>query len=185
MPVGAYSSSTANPVYVVSGRIGVDITKTYTSASGPKNNALGDVVHCTRGERFMFVKAGSTIALGDVLFIAVTGSATTIYSQEARPATIAFSSAFRKVAVATLPIASGDYGWVLTGGGAATVNLAASVQPLVPLFFTSTGGQLASTVSSQACCLGLVALSSSSSGGASLVQCALADTLTVGWNGGL
>lgn len=184
MAVGAYSSSTANPAYVVSGRIGVDITVTHSSASGPKH-ALGDIVTTTRGQKFQYVKAGSTVNQYDCVVIAVTGSATTVFSQEARPATIVFSSTFRKFGIAPVAIASGAYGWVQTGGGAASVNLAAACQPLVPLFFTATAGVLDDAVSSQACALGIVALSSASAGGAAVVQCALADTLTVGWNGGL
>ncbi len=92
MPVGAYTSG--DPLYPVSGRIGVSITATNTSASGPKH-ALGDIVTTTRGQKFQYVKAGSTVSQYDVVVFRPLGSATSSFSQSVSPATIAYSSGFR------------------------------------------------------------------------------------------
>lgn len=182
MPVGTYSSSAA--AYPTTPIIGVDLTAVSGSASGPEHS-LGLIVTTTRGEKFEYVKALSTVSQYDCVAFIFPGSATTVFQNGVAPATIAYSSAYRKIAIAPVAIASGAYAWVQTGGGAASVNLLTACQPKAPLFFTATAGSLDDAVSSQACAIGIIALSSASAGGAAVVQCALADSLSVGWNGGL
>ena len=91
------------------------------------------------GNEYTYVKAGSAIAVGDVLVVDVTATG--------EPYTLIPASAVNQTieAVAPVAIASGSYGWVCVRGNVAAVKVAASTAANAQLGTSATAGT-ASTV---------------------------------------
>lgn len=126
---------------------GIDVNATYTvydqtaaqsSTNSPDNPGppfvVGTTCLGTNDSAFVFVKAGSVIAAGDVCTI-------TTATQNAVPVTTTLALFGNQIGVAVVAIASGSYGWIQRNGKCAAINCAAVVQN-VQLAATATAGQL-------------------------------------------
>src|SRR3954468_24639087 len=138
---------------------GVDYTATYTgynqaSAQSSTNNpdypgpngqfTLGQVSKGADGSEWVYVLAGSAIAIGDVVYIINT---TSLWTANSITSTLAASKQGDLVAVAPLvAIASGSYGWVQRAGKCAAISAAASTTANVALKTSTTAGRLTTTL---------------------------------------
>lgn len=166
--------------YPVNGRIGIDFTATYLSASASSTVPLptrpGDIVHATNNGKYIFVRAESTICTNMAVILGFYGDsaqasfasapivrAIPLTTTNAAPGT-AYSN---QVAFAQTSIDSARYGWVqLEGLG--NCNLLIQCNPKVPLYTTATAGSLDDTTVSAGYVLGIFALTSATSASAPL-----------------
>jgi len=138
---------------------GIDLTATYTgynqsSAQSSTNNpdypgptgpfTLGQVTYGVDQSSWVYVLAGTAIAVGDVVIIDNT---TTLWTASSITNTNAASKLGDLVAVAPLvAIASGSYGWVQRAGKCAAIDVITNTSANVQLKTTSTAGRLISTI---------------------------------------
>lgn len=118
------------------------------------------------GKEFIFVQSASSIAVGDVVFIA---SDTGI----AAGSTTATSAASEIVGVAPVALTSGDYGWVQIYG-ACGVKVLGSCVKSVPLFSTTTAGSLDDATASNYLVSGIQILSTNPSATATVMSAFIA-----------
>jgi len=129
--------------YAITPLLGVEVTK---ATSTTPEFTIGGRVKLSDGGEAMYVKAGSTIAAGDVLLISSAGSAV--------PITTALcdkggTTPQQYIGVAHVAITSGSYGWACTAGiPTAGISVLASCVRGSPLYTTSTAGALDDTYSS-------------------------------------
>lgn len=88
------------------------------------------------GKAYVFVKASSAIAAGDVCTIDTTSNTTVA------PLGTANDARGNRCGVATVAIASGSYGWLQVYGPHAAINVLASCAANVRLNTTGTAGSL-------------------------------------------
>ena len=120
--------------------LGVDITA--VSNTSPNFRLAGRAVLSDGGEA-MYIKAGSTIAAGDVLLIDSAGSAVPITTALTDKGT---ATAHKYIGVAHVDITTSSYGWACTRGiPTAGINVAASCVRGSPLYTTTTPGRLDDT----------------------------------------
>lgn len=165
--------------YLVGGRIGIDLTATYLSASAASTVPLptrpGDVVFTTNNGRYIFVRAESTICTNMAVILGFYGDSATVIASapivravpltttNAAPGT-AYSN---QVGFAQTSIDSARYGWIqLEGLG--NCNLLIACNPKVPLYTTATAGSLDDATVSAGYVLGIMALTSATSASAPL-----------------
>lgn len=119
-----------------------DQTAAITSTNDPSIPAppfrVGTTVKGSADSDFVFVKASSAIALGDVCII----SQTTAYN--AAPMTTTTGTFGNLIGVAQVAIASGSYGWLQRAGSTTNVNTVGGTGPAIALYTTATGGTIAS-----------------------------------------
>lgn len=120
--------------------LGVNITDATTTT--PVVNA-GLRVKLSDGGEAMYVKAGSTIAAGDVLLISSAGSAVPITTALADKGG---TTPYQYIGVAHVAITTASYGWACTGGiPTAGISVLASCVRGSPLYTTATAGALDDT----------------------------------------
>lgn len=124
-------------------QLGIDYTKTYlpVSATAPEIPGLpfaaGETsISAADGTEWVFVLAGSAIAVGDVCVIQTIATWSTV------PITITLAKFGKMVAVAETAIASASYGWVKRKGLTSGVKVKASALPFAQLCATATAGRL-------------------------------------------
>lgn len=165
--------------YVTDGKVGIDLTATYDSASAamvtPWPAAPGTVVHASNNGKYIFARAESTIAQFDLVAFGSFGdSASSTATPRAVPAAVATLAGGGVVGhgglgIAQVAITSGKYGWIALEGDRLRVNALIACQPRVPLFATSTSGSLDDATVSAAYIQGLTLRTSATS--ASAPQC--------------
>ena len=128
---------------IVNGFAYPSLTDTQTS---PAIN-VGTVVTLDDGGTAVYVRAASAISQYNAVCIPNTNIATN--------ATTARVAETKRVGFAQVSIASGDYGWVHTGGKV-RVNVSASCLPAVALYTTTTEGRLDDATVSGALVAGVV-----------------------------
>lgn len=171
--------------YPIDGRIGVDLTATYLSASAASITQLptrtGDRVRTTNGGMYVFARADSTISTNMAVIFGygadsavVPNAAGTqsipvlraipLTTTNAAPGNVGGSN---QVGFAQTSIDSARYGWIqLEGLG--NVNLLVACNPKVPLYTTATAGSLDDATVSAGYVLGIFALTSATSASAPL-----------------
>ncbi len=142
---------------------GIDLTQTYTGYTqssavsstntpdypGPTGQfTLGQVTKGVDGSEWVYIAAGSTIAIGDVVIITNTG---VLWAAASITSTLAAAKLGDLVGVSPLvAMTSGTYGWVQRAGKCAAVSVIASVTANVALKTTTTAGRLTSTIATGA-----------------------------------
>lgn len=118
-------------VFITDGKIG----------SSPNTSAVDDgfslntTASGNEGVQLLRVVAGSAVSQYDVVHVNTSGTAL--------PITAALANSGGRIAFAQTALGSGETGWVhLTGNGNIKINVAASCNPLVPLYTTDTAGRL-------------------------------------------
>ena len=134
----------------LSGIEGVNYNTTYTaydqtaaisSTNSPDNPGppftVGTVSKSTGGGEFIFVKAGSALAVGDCGIITPT-------THTALGSTIALAATSEgwQLGFAQVAIANGSYGWLQRDGACQNISVAAGAVGGAPLLFTTTAGVL-------------------------------------------
>lgn len=142
---------------------------------------LGMRVSTTDGGEAVYVRAASTIAQYDACIVLNTSSATGA-SIAAVPITTTNALTGSTLAIAQNAITSGNYGWLFTRGHDLRVSTLIACQPNVPLFTTSTGGQLDDATVTAGYCLGIILKSSATS--ASAPPCTMTNAVVRTWGGG-
>lgn len=104
------------------------------------SHKLGDFFIDNAGRTWMFVLAGAAIAQYDVLGITSAFTAVKL--------TKALADAGRKIGVAGIALASGQYGWVQVEGPC-TINALANTTADTKLYTTATAGYLNHTAAGQ------------------------------------
>lgn len=136
---------------------------------------VGTFVNLDDGGQAVYVRAASNISQFNAVLIPSTNIATN--------ATSARSAATKRLGVAQVSIASGDYGWVQVGGKL-RVNVLVSCNPAVPLYTTTTEGALDDATVSGALVSGIVTEVTASA--ASAITAVAAYTMVIsGTIGGL
>lgn len=178
--------------YVIDGKIGIDLTATYASASAASTIQLpvtpGTVVNTSNAGRAIFVRAESTIAQYDAVAIGSFGDSATAATGTPIPRAVPLTTAGAAAAgvtgiapivgVAQVAIASANYGWVFTHGTALRVNALVACQPKVQLFTTGTAGSVDDAVVSAGQIQGMTIITSATS--ASAPYCYL-NGPTIAW----
>lgn len=125
--------------------------------------ATGTTVNLNDGGQAMYVQAASE--LSQYAAVAVLANNTAVMVTTTNAATS------KRVGFAQVSIASGQYGWVQTGG-VPVVKLAASCLPNVPLFTTATAGVLDdATVSGNGVGLVVGIVATATASGATAITC--------------
>jgi hypothetical protein len=121
----------------------------------------GEIAWGEGDSRWIYVLAGSAVV--QYMCVGLDKSFT------ANPITKAHADAGRKVGVAQVAFASGQYGWVATQGGNDLLRVKAknSCQPAVGLYTTGTAGYLDDTAASQTLVNGIVLTDTATASGAS------------------
>ncbi len=170
--------------FVMDGKIGVDLTAIWASASTSSSIQLpfapGTRVSLSNNGVAVFVRAQSTIAQYDCVIMATYGdSASTTPILRACPIDTTNVAALGRgpVGFAQTAITSAYYGWVHMSG-VVTVSLASACQPNVMLFTTGTGGVLDDATVSAGYIAGLVATTSATSGTDNIV-CLANNTVAI------
>lgn len=138
---------------------GIDLTASYTgynqaSAQSSTNNpdypgptgpfTLGQITKGVDESEWVYVLAGTALAIGDVVIIDNTAA---LWTASAITNTNAASKLGDYVAVCPLvAIASGSYGWVQRAGKCAAIDVVTNTSANVQLKTTSTAGRLISTI---------------------------------------
>jgi hypothetical protein len=158
--------------FATDGKIGVDLTATFASASAASTVQLpfapGTRVATSNNGVAIFARAESTITQFDcVVFSTYADSASATAITRACPITTTNVAAlgWPMVGFAQTAIASAYYGWIHLNG-LPRVNLLVSCQPKVPLYTTATAGSLDDTTVSAGLIQGLVANTSATSASA-------------------
>ena len=158
--------------YVTDGKIGVDLTTIYASASAASSTPLpatpGERVSASNNGIYVFARAQSTVAQYDcVIFSTYADSASATPILRAVPITTTNAAALgpAPVGFAQVAVTSGYYGWFALNG-VVKVNLLVSCQPSVPLYTTATAGSLDDATVSAGFINGLVANTSATSASA-------------------
>jgi hypothetical protein len=122
---------------------------------------LGDFAWGQDNSKWVYVLAGSIVA--QYACVGLDKAFT------ANPITKAHADAGRKVGVAQVAFAAGQYGWVATQGGNDLLKVKAknSCQPAVALYTTGTAGYLDDTAASQTLVNGIVLTDTATASGAS------------------
>ena len=156
--------------YSNSGRLGCNISATYTSAEAQLlGHSVGTLTFAQHGQIYEFVQALSTVAQYDaVAFLGNTSASDDIVCKVA-PLETTNGVLTAKVGIAQVAITSGDYGWVAINGGQLQVKALIACQPAVPLYATATAGSVDDAIISTAGIVGLIALQSATS--ASAITC--------------
>ncbi len=168
--------------YVTDGKIGIDVTAIYASASAASTIQLpakpGDRVTGTNNTVWMFTRAASTIAQFDVVaFGSYAASAqsvdsTTAPTIQAAPLLVAgianagVANMGGMVGIAQVAITSAYYGWVAINGNALRANVLVGCNPKVMLFATTTPGSLDDATTSVAYISGITLYGSAASASA-------------------
>lgn len=162
--------------YVTDGKIGIDLTAIYASASAGSTSLYpanpGDTVFGSNNSEYMFVRAESTIAQYDLVAIATfADSASSTAIPRAVPASIAGMAGagvtgYGPLAIAQVAITSAYYGWVALNGTRLRVNALIACEPKVPLYCTSTAGSVDDTTVTAAMIQGLTLNTSATSASA-------------------
>lgn len=108
---------------------------------------VGTFVNLDDGGQAVYVRAASNISQYNAVCIPASNVVTN--------ATTARAAATKRLGVAQVSIASGDYGWVQVGGKL-RVNVLVSCNPAVPLYTTTTEGALDDATVSGALVAGIV-----------------------------
>ena len=171
--------------YPIDGRIGLDLTATYLSASAASSIQLparaGDTVRTTNNGKYIFVRAESTISTNMAVILGYVGDSavvpgnvgtTSIPVLRAQPLTTTNAApggagGSNQVAFAQTSIDSARYGWVQMEG-LLNCNLLIGCNPKVPLYTTGTAGSLDDATVSAGYVLGIFALTSATSASAPL-----------------
>lgn len=166
-------TSAALADFATDGKIGVDLTKTYLSASAgiavPWPAKPGDIVHTTNGGRYIFARAESEVSAGMVVIFSTFGdsaAAGVIVPPHCTPITTTMVTTTvgpNAVGVSVQNIPSANWGWIALNGFNLQINAAAGAQPKLPLFTTSTAGQLNTTTVSSCLVSGIVLNTSATS----------------------
>lgn len=138
---------------------GIDLTATYTgynqaSAQSSTNNpdypgpngpfTLGQVTKGTDESEWIYVLAGSALAIGDVAILTNTGA---LWTATAITSTLALGKTGNFVASCPLvAIASGAYGWVQRAGKTAAINVLTAATANTAMKTTSTAGRLTTVI---------------------------------------
>lgn len=143
--------------YVTDGKIGIDLTATYASASAGSAIQLpakpGDRVYTNNNGCYIFARAQSDIAQFNlVTFGAYAASATSTDASvmptvAAAPATTTTAvvggvGSFGMLGIAQTSIASSYYGWIALSGTALRCNALIACQAKTPLYTTATAGSV-------------------------------------------
>lgn len=163
--------------YVTDGKIGIDLTATYQSASvnmpTPWPASPGDTVRTSNNGVYMFARAQSDVARFDVVaFATFADSASQTPTVRAVPITVAgianagVTGAGPMIGIAQTSIQSARYGWIALNGTNLRCNVLVSCQPKVALFATTTGGSLDDATTSVAYISGLTINTSATSASA-------------------
>jgi len=159
------------------GKIGVDFTKTYASCSAGSTSfppcMPGDRIRGSNASDWMFVRAESEISAYNLCGIAVyADSASTTPVPRAAPVTTTtiapggVAGVAPILGIAQTNIPSSYYGWIALEGSLLQVTAAASSNPKLPLFTTSTAGVVSSSTVSAGYIQGLTLLTSAASASA-------------------
>ncbi len=179
--------------FVTDGKIGVDLTAIYASASA--NSAIqlpfapGTTVATSNNGEAIFVRAESTIAQYDCVAIGYFGDSATAASGTPIPRAVPITPTHvaaagptgytPRVGIAQVAITSAYYGWVFTKGTALRVNALIACQPKVQLFVNgATPGAVDDSVNSAGLIQGLTIITSATS--ASAPYCIL-NNPTIAW----
>ncbi len=168
--------------YVTDGKVGIDVTAIYASASAGSTIQLpakpGDRCSGSNNTVWMFTRAASTIAQFDVVAFGSFGAsaasvdAVTAPTVQAVPLSVAgianvgVANMGGMVGIAQVAITSAYYGWVAINGNALRANVLAGCNPKVILFATSTAGSLDDGTTSVAYISGITLYGSAASASA-------------------
>jgi hypothetical protein len=123
-------------VYATDGKLGVDFTGT-TAVTADATFEIGVQVPASDGADYVYTRAASTVAAGDVVSILVDGTVA--------PLTTVNASVGSAIGFAQTAIASASFGFVALRGPNLQVNVLANCAPEVMLFTTATAGHLDDT----------------------------------------
>lgn len=158
--------------YVTDGKLGIDLTAIFASASGASYPALpftpGTRVTTSNNGVYMFARAASTVNQFDCVVFSTFGdsaSLTPILGAVPVTTTNAAALGYPPVGFAQVAVTSAYYGWFALNG-VVRVNLAVSCNPKVPLYTTATAGVLDDATVSAGYVNGLVANTSAASASA-------------------
>ena len=158
--------------YTTDGKIGVDLTTIYASASAASSIQLpatpGTRVGASNNGIYVFARAQSTVNQYDcVIFSTYGDSASATPILRAVPVTTTNAAALgpAPIGFAQVAVTSGYYAWFGLNG-MLKVNLLVSCQPNVPLYTTSTAGSLDDATVSAGYIMGIVANTSATSASA-------------------
>ncbi len=162
----AFSTTSDWPI---GGRIGADITKTYLSASAgivvPWPAAPGDHLLTNNGGEYIFGRAESEISAGMVLIGSQFGDSATanapIHFTPITTTMVTTTVGPNMIAVSQVNCPSANWGWFALNG--TNLEVWAVAQPKLPLFTSSTAGQLSSTTVSSCLVSGIVINTSATS----------------------
>ncbi len=159
--------------YVTDGKIGVDLTAVYASASAGSTSVWpvtpGTTVMTSNNGRYIFARAESDISQFDaVVFSTFADSASLTPIVRAVPVTTTNAAAlgYPMMGVAQTSIASANWGWIALNGNNLRVNALVSCNPKVPLYTTATAGKLDDTTVSAGYVQGIVLNTSATSASA-------------------
>lgn len=140
---------------------GIDLTASYTgynqaSAQSSTNNpdypgptgpfTLGQITKGVDDSEWIYILAGSALAIGDVAILTNTAA---LWTATAMTSTNAAAKLGAYVAVCPLAaIASGSYGWVQRAGKCAAIDVISSTSANALMKTTGTAGHLSTTLTS-------------------------------------
>ena len=158
--------------YVTDGKIGIDLTAIWASASAASSTQLpatpGSRVSTSNNGTYVFARAESTVNQYDcVIFSTYADSASLTPILRAVPITTTNAAAlgYSMVGFAQVAVTSAYYGWFALNG-VVRVNLLIACNPKVPLYTTSTAGSLDDATVSAGYIQGIVANTSATSASA-------------------
>lgn len=141
---------------------------------------VGTIVTNGDGSEMMYVIATKTINQYDAVII-INSSSAAGATIGVVPCSTAVAATSPRLALAQTAMAINTYGWVYTKGNNLRCNVLIACEPAVPLYTTTTAGQLDDAVVSAGYCAGIVAMSSAASASAVPVVCGpmLVETISV------
>lgn len=133
------------------------VTQDLTDVETSPRHQTGMIVHGTDGGVYEYVYAGAAITQYDAVVINGCGTA--------RPATTALAVSMKKIGVAQIAFACGEYGFVARQGYGLTCNLVANAGATAQLYTTATAGALGTTLVTAALVAGALSVTAASAGG--------------------
>jgi hypothetical protein len=167
----------SNTWKALDGKIGADLTHTVTSANAVNNGGtqatwtLGTTIDGNNKSAWMYVYASSAIALGQLVAVRTSGTATL--------GTVTLARLGYSLGLAQCAFAAGDYGWVATKGIGLSVATTGAGAVGVRLYTSGTAGYLSTTALSTQAELLDIRLLTTASGTTVTVVTAVASTLVV------
>jgi hypothetical protein len=167
----------ANTWKATDGKGGVDLLHTVTSANAVNNGGtqatftLGTTVDGNNKSAWIYVYASSAIALGQLVAVRTSGTATL--------GTVTLARLGYTLGLAQCAFAAGDYGWVATRGVGLSVATTGAGAVGVRLYTSGTAGYLSTTAASTQAQIQDIRLLTTASGTTVTVVTAVASTLVV------